>query len=597
MLFVIASWIIWSVGLASLGHLLILAFRRGTWPAGEEQVSVFQLVWLGVGVVVAIAQLASLVVALDGSVLIGVSVISLVGSPGLLRSLPSRLAVRRTTHFTNGSWILLLGGGTLLLVGVGAAGVATPLWSGAPDSDLYHFQVVRWANTYPAVPGLANLHNRLGLNSGFLLFSALLDNGCWDRHTAWLVFGFFVTLAAVQWFWIVLSRNDSESQPVRLFCLFTLPYLLKHLTTVRPTFYSDKPTLILQLVLAVELLRCIPRLFPTDGTASWQRHNYARGVAILLLVAALGFVFKPMGAASLALTSLLVLASAWRLRRQNSAAQHVWRDVLLAAVVPGLLLIGYLARNAVLSGWLLFPAPLGQLPVDWAMPRDATDLSSVTEMYRTIGAWARVPGPEYTRVLTEGFPFWFPRWYQRVWHGLPPLLFWVGSICFATSLGVALWRRRPAREMTCGAVLAVFAVVNLAAWFLTAPDLRFGDAFFWLWAALGASLLLSTAPLPGRVPLTVALAFFMFLCHALALDFTPRFRPTVFAIGIAAPRPTKTLVLNNGQTPPLSVLVPTEQDLCGDCELPSTPYPRNTLRLREPGDLRWGFCNAGAEPR
>ncbi len=41
------------------------------------------------------------------------------------------------------------------------------------NSGLYHLQAIRWIETYPAVPGLANLHSRFGFNSNWLLLEAL----------------------------------------------------------------------------------------------------------------------------------------------------------------------------------------------------------------------------------------------------------------------------------------------------------------------------------------------------------------------------------------------------------------------------------------
>src|SRR6478736_1562306 len=43
------------------------------------------------------------------------------------------------------------------------------------DSGLYHFATIRWIGEFPAVPGLANLHDRLAFNQSYFLFVALLN--------------------------------------------------------------------------------------------------------------------------------------------------------------------------------------------------------------------------------------------------------------------------------------------------------------------------------------------------------------------------------------------------------------------------------------
>src|ERR1700730_2743866 len=42
------------------------------------------------------------------------------------------------------------------------------------DSDSYHIQMVKWAQEYGTVPGIANLHIRFGYNSSWFLSIALL---------------------------------------------------------------------------------------------------------------------------------------------------------------------------------------------------------------------------------------------------------------------------------------------------------------------------------------------------------------------------------------------------------------------------------------
>ena len=40
---------------------------------------------------------------------------------------------------------------------------ASSLVSSNPDTGIYHAQAIHWIEDYPAIPGLANLHARLGL--------------------------------------------------------------------------------------------------------------------------------------------------------------------------------------------------------------------------------------------------------------------------------------------------------------------------------------------------------------------------------------------------------------------------------------------------
>ncbi|RYZ25461.1 MAG: hypothetical protein EOO10_18225, partial [Chitinophagaceae bacterium] len=43
------------------------------------------------------------------------------------------------------------------------------------DEGLYYIQFIKWAETYPVVPGLANLHHRFGFNSSWHMLTALFN--------------------------------------------------------------------------------------------------------------------------------------------------------------------------------------------------------------------------------------------------------------------------------------------------------------------------------------------------------------------------------------------------------------------------------------
>ena len=49
------------------------------------------------------------------------------------------------------------------------------------DSGRYHFESMRWAASYPIVPGLGTLRRQFSLNSAYFLYVAMLDVGWWER--------------------------------------------------------------------------------------------------------------------------------------------------------------------------------------------------------------------------------------------------------------------------------------------------------------------------------------------------------------------------------------------------------------------------------
>jgi hypothetical protein len=62
------------------------------------------------------------------------------------------------------------------------------------DSGLYHLQSIRWDNTYPIVPGLGNLHERLAFNQSFFEFVAALNFQPYFGHGSALANSFLYLL-------------------------------------------------------------------------------------------------------------------------------------------------------------------------------------------------------------------------------------------------------------------------------------------------------------------------------------------------------------------------------------------------------------------
>jgi hypothetical protein len=238
---------------------------------------------------------------------------------------------------------------------------------------------------------------------------------------------------------------------------------------------------------------------------------------------------------------------------------------------------------------------VGKLNVDWAVPEYPTgksimsQMQSATGQYNVVRAWARVPdSQEYRRVWAEGFSFWFPNWCKR-WEAAPELhLLPIGAVFLIVYFLSNMPHRARAPEYLDFALVA-FAGLNLFFWFWLAPDLRLGCVLFWIWMGLGASLLLSGRGLEINMVKLWATLFFLYLLNIANISFVPPGVPNLWHLEDVKPGATIAVPLQNGQTPPLILHIPAQGDLCGDAPIPCTPYPRNSLKMRRPGDFGYGF--------
>ncbi len=578
------AWIAMFLMPLGLG-LALVRWGRSRFGAGWGGGEVFSTFWIGVGFLVLLLQFWSLFFPVDSACLIGSVVLGLLGWAYGFREF-------RTFAI---SWSPLRGMAVILFalaLATVAAAKSARVGITAYDTLLFHLSSVEWMNQFAAVPGLANLHIRLGTNSGYLLLSSLMDQGFFDTRSAWFMPGFVDMLFVLNLLYAVFlsPRHGGRS---RLFALLLIPYGLSQMGSLSPNLYFDAPTQMLLGLLLLEMVRLTePRRDQQNGESKWT----PSGVLYTLSLATLAFSFKPIGAPML-LVVLLALGI-WLLHQFKLRA--VSRRSLIIPALPLLVLAGWMLRNAILSGWLMFPSPHGELPVDWAVPAHTKaihhdELMQTVEGQRSvIQAWARRPGAEFVQAMNAPLNAWFFQWVERNLHSfeLPRLVPLTAAFFLIWILGVALLRKRESWQAW---ALPVLMLTQLAFWFFAAPDLRFGRGLIWMTFALSGAYLFS---LPSRLvyrelagAVALVLTLYLSLPHLPALVKTPFNSP--WLIGRAPALPTRIVQLDGGQHPPLEVHVPVRGDQAGNAPLPNTPYPRSALQARKPGDLSKGFRVGG----
>lgn len=275
----------------------------------------------------------------------------------------------------------------------------------AYDTLLYHWSAVRWLKTHPAVPGLANLHIRLGTNSAWLLLAAILDHGPFEGRTAWILPGFFPAVCGLHLLHTLMFEPKLRA---RIFALLLLPHVVETSYRASPGLYFDIPAQLALFAAAVEFLKTS---FPFQSIKTDTRP--AGRLLAFVAPATVAFVIKPIGAPLLFFAGLGLFLHSIRVCRKAPIATSS------ALAIPGLLLCGWMARNAVLTGWILFPAAIGPLPVDWRVPVDSHEsthphmMQSVKGQSEVIRAWARNPGPDFEEALGAPTRAWVPAWWHR----------------------------------------------------------------------------------------------------------------------------------------------------------------------------------------
>ncbi len=547
-------WLIQALLLAGFGRLV------QAWLWKDRCLNLWETIWFGMACVLVVAQGWHFFLPINIWTLGLVAILGVAGLPQLWRERGRWQVSRSDLAF----WCCVVGGLALLI----AAHTAV---RSIPEGDtrLYHLNVVRWNNEYAVVPGLANLHQRFGVNSTWLLYASLADIGWADGRSAWLVSGLPLLLVLAQWCGVFIFQRGARSVPSKVYCLLSVPFLLEGIEWSGPSLYYDKPPLLVLLVVGLHSLRT-PWMRRLGDAGEW-----VPSAAGMLMLSALAFTLKASCAIALMMASVAIMVQWWFAGRRGM-------DLVKIGALPTALVVGYMVTNLITSGWPLFPAAVGGLPFDWAQPT-----ADVKSFYQVIADWARLPGSDGMRTVREGFWTWWPLWVHKfsktAEHAMA--LVAAGGSCLIVWRSLAGDRRIPWRGWAVLWMVA-FAESSVLFWMCCAPDLRFGDGLFYLWLGLVAAIGLPLMARHPQLQLAIAGVTSLGLIAWVKPSLLPNREFFVTKVWVARAEATQTASAPGAP----DILVPADPaGSVGDCPLPASPSLDKRLRLRVPGNLGAGF--------
>ncbi|MBK8248078.1 MAG: hypothetical protein IPK85_11845 [Gemmatimonadetes bacterium] len=365
---ILGTWVVAAAIALGLGRGMLRMF--GVSRTGWRQVAT--AFWLGYVAAMGVLQLWHLAWPIDARAVGLLTGLALLGWWGERPSLGGQ------------RWDWLLAFGLALWVANRALG-PTALF----DTGMYHQPAVAWANAWPAVPGLANLHGRLGFNSGALLVDAALDLGPLDGHALHVANGLLVSMLLAEAAYAVGALRGGSTSAYDAFTVAIAPAM------VHAVVRQDVRSLSTDAAVAVLLLVTIRALV----TMLEARERRLGDLAVLTTLAAGALVVKLSAAVLAAGLVVVALSAAWHAVRARPL-----RAAWLAA--PALLLVvGWLVRGVVLSGYPFYPSTLAAVDVDWRVP---------LEQARAEAAWVTMSARNLnTNVIYPGFS-WVAPWLRGI---------------------------------------------------------------------------------------------------------------------------------------------------------------------------------------
>ncbi len=495
---ILVTWVVWASATWGIG--LALAPRLVAGSRVNLRAHAQLGIWVGLFVLVTLTVSLNFFVPMAGGfgqwVALGWIVLGIALLARWLYSerLPLVMALQRALTIRNFV--------SLALFGLLAVSALVAAWFAAAepmdyDAGLYRMGIINYAAEYRAIPGLANLHSRFGFSSALGPLSAFMGNGIWENNGFRIVTGFVFALLLLEVaLRILVPRKRTPGDfLIVLGWAFTVWVVLGDSGRWVPSPSQDLMALITALVAFV---------FLVDFVNPHTRHRWLASAA--LLTAAISASIRPLSwLLVLCLLLTIYLASIWvKPRERIGLAGHLYLlPSLIAVFVLGVVMM---VRDAIISGWLLFPLTAFPLPVDWRAVNPKADSLGITW-------WGRAPGLSIDQAQAQG---WFGPWLDSFIFGREMRFFVVAIVA---SLVPLLWLagRRAWRQSWPPMALALFpALVVSVVWFVTAPDIRFGWAGLFALVGIPVAFLLAAGAYPRWLYRAI---FFIFVALGVATNW------------------------------------------------------------------------------
>ncbi|KGE28339.1 LIC_10190 family membrane protein [Leptospira interrogans] len=434
----------------------------------------------------------------------------------------------------------------------------------AYDSGLYHIQSIKWIQEYSVVPGLANLHGRFGFNPNiFTIFALTSLKEIFKQEifsVNFVIYSILVLHSINRIYKILKQEGFTNSFLLHSIVLFLILEQFMSLSSPTPDLIS--------IVLPLYILTNLPK--NENGIHSkLNLENYFSSIILSVYTISVKLATIPL--------CILILLLIIRYKFDG-------KKLLIVISIIFLILLPWLIRNVILSGYLIYPfSAIDIFNFDWKVP-----LNAVVSEKLSITGWARNPGEGYKEAAQMKFWEWFPIW----WNTISKLNRLFIVISFLSPIFIFIYSLFKKIKIDFQTFAILFTSwIGVIFWILLAPDIRFGKAFLGVSAIsplLYFNFKINFFPIKiSKTSKQIILVFIFIIVSVFLINRRTYNRCKNFIRENSAffVRPKKIEIPQNLefkkiQMNDLEVFIPAEGDRCYDYEIPCMPYKNYSLILR-----------------
>ena len=426
------------------------------------------------------------------------------------------------------------------------------------DTAAYHLQIIRWANEYPSIPGIANLWTHLALNQSYFEFLALL------RCFPFLNEGY--ALGALIFFMItsLVLIERSHHRYINFAWIAFLFFLVTH--SPGSTMFSPTPDLAVGFIEII--IFCLTLDIFDKGNKFFIN---SENITLILLLSCYLFTIKLTGLIFASIISLIILG---RYLLNNPYRLKDLNRIFIFSIIFALLHMG---NGYLLSGYPLFPSIFGGLEsLPWFVPQHVGQDMVAFIHNGTIDRHGQLDINELGHLSK-----WFPVWLKNL---NPDLITYILLMIFLLVLNAVTFfknsKKIPALFDT--VLLSLPPAGALIFWLNSAPEFRYAGASFEM---LIAGLFLIFLYTKNKLDIVIKANGLKFSIVVILLCILPSLNKHLFS-GWEHPPAVK---LNESFSKSGVLIYIPDHELCWDAQLPCVYNFNLDLYLFNPNHFESGF--------
>ncbi|WP_034445466.1 LIC_10190 family membrane protein [Butyrivibrio sp. AE2032] len=347
------------------------------------------------------------------------------------------------------------------------------------DSDLYHAQAIHWIEEYGIVKGLGNLHVRLAYNSSAFALSALYSMSFLGGQSFHVMSGFFSLLLA----WQCVDIRNVFRRGHFVISDFARLAAIYYLFTVFDEMVAPASDYFLSAIVFYVIIHWLDM---------YVKHERSYVPYILLALLGVFAITIKLSAAPMVLLSIIPIYKLFHERTPEKV-----KALLISIVLALVIVLPFLIRNVVISGWILYPVTLLDFfGFKWEIPKgvaafDAIQIKTFGRGYNDVAVYMDVSMGE-----------WVPHWFESI-TGISKIMVILDMVSIVVFLVyliyflVAVAGQKSSKiklgnskvfELSHRSMLNTADFITISAtlvgclgfWFFSAPLIRYGVVYVWL---------------------------------------------------------------------------------------------------------------------